>query len=172
MTSSYRLKMKDGSYRWFRAIGGVARDTSGKAAMRLRRSIDVHAERDQAERAALLDRNAGVGLWDALFHDGDPMHPKSRWRWSEEFRRLIGFDQGDTAGFPDVVGSWADRLHPEDAQPTFQAFGACLNDRSGRTGYDVTYRLKMKGAVAIAGSAPSAVLPATPLAWLFAPAVH
>jgi hypothetical protein len=92
----------------------------------------------------LLSRYAGVGLWDAMLHDGDPMHPKSRWRWSEEFRRLLGFDQGDTGGFPDVVGSWADRLHPEDAQPTFQAFGACLNDRSGRTGYDVTYRLKMK----------------------------
>ena len=134
---TYRLKMKDGSYRWFRAIGGVARDTSGKAERACGALIDVHAERDQAERAALLDRNAGVGLWDALFHDGDPMHPKSRWRWSEEFRRLIGFDQGGTAGFPDVVGSWADRLHPEDAQPTFQAFGACLNDRSGRTGYDV-----------------------------------
>jgi len=93
---------------------------------------------------ALLSRYAGVGLWDALLHDGDPMHAKSRWRWSEEFRRLIGFDHGDTSGFPDVVGSWADRLHPEDAQPTFQAFGACLNDRTGRTGYDVTYRLKMK----------------------------
>jgi methyl-accepting chemotaxis protein len=47
-------------------------------------------------------------------------------------------------GFPDVVGSWADRLHPEDADATFNAFNGCLNDRSGRTGYDVAYRLKMK----------------------------
>ena len=142
---TYRLKMKDGNYRWFRAIGGVARDAGGRAERACGALIDVHAERDQAERAALLDRNAGVGLWDALFHDGDPMHAKSRWRWSDEFRRLIGFGQGDTTGFPDVVGSWSDRLHPEDAPPTFQAFGACLNDRTGRTGYDVTYRLEDEG---------------------------
>ncbi|HAE49252.1 MAG TPA: chemotaxis protein, partial [Tistrella mobilis] len=46
--------------------------------------------------------------------------------------------------FPDKVQSWSDRLHPEDSGYTFEAFAACLNDRSGRTGYDVTYRLKMK----------------------------
>src|SRR5208283_5741864 len=99
---------------------------------------------DADDLMSLLSRHAGVGLWDAILHQGDPMHPNSKWRWSEEFRRLLGFAQGDTAGFPDVVGSWADRLHPEDAPPTFAAFGACLSDRSGRTGYDVVYRLKMK----------------------------
>jgi PAS fold len=28
--------------------------------------------------------------------------------------------------------------------PTFTAFNGCLNDRLGRTAYDVTYRLKTK----------------------------
>ncbi|HYH21227.1 MAG TPA: PAS domain-containing protein, partial [Azospirillum sp.] len=138
----YRLKMKDGSYRWFRAIGGVSRDANGRAERACGALIDVHAERDEAERAALLDLHAGVGLWDARIHDGDPMHPQSRWRWSEEFRRLVGFR--DEVEFPNVVQSWSDRLHPEDAQATFDAFGACLNDRTGRTGYDVVYRLRMK----------------------------
>ena len=40
--------------------------------------------------------------------------------------------------------SWSDRLHPEDVDPTFAAFNGCLDDHSGRTGYDVTYRLKTK----------------------------
>ncbi|MGQ9370598.1 methyl-accepting chemotaxis protein [Azospirillum sp. ST 5-10] len=138
----YRLKMRDGQYRWFRAIGGVARDAQGRPLRACGALIDVHAERVQAERTALLDQHAGVGLWDAQFHDGDPMHPKSQWRWSQEFRRLAGFRGLDD--FPDVVHSWSDRLHPDDAQPTFDAFGACLNDRSGRTGYDVAYRLKTR----------------------------
>ncbi len=141
---SYRLKIKDGSYRWFRAVGGVSRNTSGQAERACGALIDINAERNQAERSSLLDHHAGVGLWDALFHDGDPMHPKSQWRWSNEFRRLIGFAPSDTVGFPDIVQSWSDRLHPDDAQPTFDAFGACLNDRSGRTGYNVVYRLKMR----------------------------
>ncbi|CAO3413433.1 methyl-accepting chemotaxis protein [Azospirillum endophyticum] len=141
---NYRLKIKDGSYRWFRAIGGVTRDGSGLALRACGSLIDIDTERRELERAKLLDRHAGVGLWDAIFHNGDPMHAQSRWHWSPEFRRLVGFDRDDKAGFPDKVGSWADRLHPDDAGPTFDAFMACLNDRSGRTGYDVDYRLKVK----------------------------
>ncbi len=141
---SYRLKLKDGSYRWFRAIGGVARDASGLAERACGALIDIDAEKGASDRAALLDSYAGVGLWDAILVNGDPMLPASRWRWSPEVRRLLGFDPNDRAGFPDVVGSWADRLHPEDSAATFAAFGACLGDRGGRTGYDVSYRLKTK----------------------------
>ncbi len=46
--------------------------------------------------------------------------------------------------FPDVLDSWASRLHPEDKQRSIEAFGAHLNDRSGKTGFDITYRLKLK----------------------------
>ena len=141
---SYRLKMKDGSYRWFRAIGGVARNANGRAERACGALIDIDAQKNEAEVSALLGQNAGVGLWDALLHDGDPMHAKSRWTWSGEFRRLLGFDRNDERGFPNLPGSWADRLHPEDAGQTLNAFSACLADKSGRTGYDVTYRLKMK----------------------------
>ncbi|WP_246135471.1 methyl-accepting chemotaxis protein [Pararhodospirillum oryzae] len=140
----YRLQMKNGEYRWFRAVGGVGRNAQGVAVRACGSLIDVHNERSQLERATLFEGSSGVGLWDALFHNGDPMHAKSQWKWSKEFRRLLGFAADDTRGFPDVVTSWSDRLHPDDAQATFQAFGACLNDRTNRTGYDVMYRLKMK----------------------------
>jgi uncharacterized protein YoxC len=93
----------------------------------------------KAEWLDVLDRHCGVGLWDAILHDGDAMHPDSRWIWSAEFRRLCGFL--DATEFPDVVQSWSDRLHPEDVDPTFAAFGEAL-----KTGgqYDTTYRLRMK----------------------------
>ena len=95
--------------------------------------------RGKAEWLDVLDRHCGVGLWDAILHDGDAMHPKSRWTWSAEFRRLCGFT--DEAEFPNVVQSWSDRLHPDDLEPTFAAFGTAL-----KTGgqYDTTYRLRMK----------------------------
>ncbi len=86
-----------------------------------------------------LSTHCGVGLWDAVFHDGDALHPKARWTWSAEFRRLLGFTSA--ADFPDVVQSWADRLHPDDAPGTFEAFG---NTCKTGVGYDVTYRLKMR----------------------------
>ncbi|MBT9290818.1 methyl-accepting chemotaxis protein [Prosthecodimorpha staleyi] len=141
---TYRLKVKDGSFRWFRAVGGVKRSSTGMAERACGALIDVHEQTNAMERANLLDRAAGVGLWDAIIVGGDAMSRASSWRWSPDFRRLCGFAPDDTYGFPDVVGSWADRLHPEDAQATFNAFMACMNDRSGRTGYDVAYRLKVK----------------------------
>jgi PAS domain S-box-containing protein len=97
---------------------------------------------DQAEKVEWLDilgRHSGVGLWDAILFNGDAMHKQSRWTWTPEFRRLCGFSS--EAEFPNVVQSWSDRLHPDDAGPTFAAFGAALASGSG---YDVSYRLKVK----------------------------
>jgi PAS domain S-box-containing protein len=106
------------------------------------RSTNARLAHSNTEMLGLLDKHAGVGLWDAVLHNGDPMHARSTWRWSTEFRRLLGF--GSAGEFPDMVGSWADRLHPADSAATLAAFGACLSDRSGRTEYNVTYRVKMK----------------------------
>ena len=51
----------------------------------------------------LWGSSAGVGLWDVELHNADPLSPRSRWTWSAEFRRLLGFSSVDD--FPDVVGS-------------------------------------------------------------------
>jgi len=92
------------------------------------------------ELMLILSSHAGVGFWDAILVNEDAMHPDSKWTWSEEFRRLVGFS--DKKEFPDLVNSWSDRLHPEDAAATFAAFGGSL--KPGAKGYDVTYRLKMR----------------------------
>ena len=76
------------------------------------------------QRSELLDNSCGVGLWEAVLHQGDAMHPRSLWTWSAEFRRLVGYTS--EADFPNVVQSWSDRLHPDDVAPTFAAFGGHL----------------------------------------------
>ncbi|CAH2602190.1 PAS domain-containing protein [Rhodovastum atsumiense] len=86
-----------------------------------------------------LSHYCGVGLWDAVFYNGDALHPQARWTWSAEFRRLCGYES--EAEFPNVVQSWSDRLHPDDAPGTFAAFKASCS--TGKP-YDVTYRLKVK----------------------------
>ena len=93
-------------------------------------------------RSDLLDEASGIGLWDAYLYEGDAAHEKSRWTWSKEFRRLVGFDT--ESSFPNLMTSWSDRLHPDDIAGTFDAFGKCVSDKSGKTGYDVRYRLKVK----------------------------
>ncbi|MGF6408701.1 methyl-accepting chemotaxis protein [Paraburkholderia tuberum] len=82
------------------------------------------------------------GIWDIEVIAGDPLNPKNVFWWSDQVRQLLGFSS--IAEFPDVAESWTSRLHPEDSERAGQAFIAHLSDRSGRTGYEVEYRLRCK----------------------------
>jgi len=108
------------------------------------KSKDVRLDELEAlkRRGDTLDNACGVGLWDALLFNSDALHPKSVWKWSPEFRRLLGYQTA--AEFPDVCQSWSDRLHPDDVPPTFAAFANSLKDTSGRMSYMVEYRLKVR----------------------------
>lgn len=94
------------------------------------------------ERFELICRASGEGLWDISVVAGDPEHRDSETWWSQQFRRLLGFD--DEKEFPNKLESWSQRLHANDKSNVFSAFSAHLNDRTGRTPYDVIYRLALK----------------------------
>ena len=147
---TYRLALKSGEYRWFRARGATARDAEG-IPLRVAGSLsDIH---DVRENEALLEKSmtrfelsTGMlsdGLWDMEVVAGDPVNPGNAFWWSDQFRRLLGFE--GVHDFPDVLDSWASRLHPEEKSDVIAAFAAHLNDRTGRTPYDIEYRLKLKG---------------------------
>ncbi|KQQ64264.1 chemotaxis protein [Pseudomonas sp. Leaf129] len=144
-----RLAMKDGSYRWFYAHGETLRDAQGRP-VRVAGSLrDIHDElqRDHEHeviitRFELAREMLSDGLWDMEVIAGDPVNPKNPFWWSTQFRRLLGFETVEE--FPDVLDSWASRLHPEDKERSLAAFGSHLNDRSGKTPFDIEYRLKMK----------------------------
>ena len=84
----------------------------------------------------------GIALWDMVVDPDDPTGAGNAFTWSQEFRRMLGFS--DERDFPNILSSWSDRLHPEDKARTLNAFAAHLADRSGRTPYDLTYRLMLK----------------------------
>ena len=83
-----------------------------------------------------------IALWDAKVISGDPVNPNNKITFSSEFRTMLGFS--DESDFPNELYSWSDRLHPEDKEGTFGALMAHLNDQSGKTPFDVEYRLKLK----------------------------
>nr|WP_122582460.1 PAS domain-containing protein [Pseudomonas viridiflava] len=144
-----RLAMKNGTYRWFYAQGETLRDAHGvplRVAGSLR-DIQDELERDRAHdviitRFELAREMLSDGLWDMEVIAGDPVNPRNPFWWSPQFRRLLGFETVEE--FPDVLDSWASRLHPEDKERSLNSFGAHLNDRSGKTPFDIEYRLKMK----------------------------
>lgn len=144
-----RLAMKNGTYRWFYAQGETLRDARGLP-LRVAGSLrDIHDELERdlehdviITRFELAREMLSDGLWDMEVIAGDPVNPKNPFWWSPQFRRLLGFETVEE--FPDVLDSWASRLHPEDKDRSLAAFGAHLNDHSGKTPFDIEYRLKMK----------------------------
>ncbi len=97
---------------------------------------------DITMRFELVTQAIQVGLWDMTVVAGDPVNPNNTFIWEDAFRRMLGFT--DERDFPNVLDSWASRLHPSDKDWVLTAFAAHLTDTSGRTPYDVQYQLQMK----------------------------
>ena len=146
---TYRLATKSRQYRWFRARGETVRSADGTA-LRVAGSLtDIHEARLREQtletlltRFDLAREMLQDGLWDMEVVAGDPVNPRNAFWWSDQFRRLLGY--ATVAEFPDVLDSWASKLHPDDAERTVKAFSSHITDRSGRTPYDVEYRLRCK----------------------------
>jgi len=90
----------------------------------------------------LANKALHTGLWDMEVVAGDPVNPNNAFYWTEEFRRMVGFSS--EREFPNKLNSWSDRLHPDDKEKTLSAFARHMTDYSGRTPYDVKYKLKLK----------------------------
>jgi PAS domain S-box-containing protein len=96
----------------------------------------------EIERFELMIEAVGIGLWDMDVNAADPVNPNNEFQWSTEFRTMLGYR--DERDFPNVLSSWASRLHPDDAPRTVEAFLSHLNDRTGRIPYNIEYRLRLK----------------------------
>ena len=115
----YRFCRKDGTIRWFRSMGKISRDSEGRPLQYKGVTIDVTQEKEhdvlyaelQNESASLdtIHEMLGSGKWTMDFDEAGMM---VRVSWSDEFRRMLGYQ--NTGDFPDVLESWSDLLHPDD----------------------------------------------------------
>jgi len=110
------------------------------------RAFDIAKEQAlnefQLMKMGLMIKATRIGLWDLELVHGDKIMPDDVFMWSDEFRRMLGYE--DENDFPNLLHSWSDLLHPEDKERTLAAFRAHLFDHSGQTPYDVEYRLLKK----------------------------
>ncbi|HWT92026.1 MAG TPA: hypothetical protein VN238_03450, partial [Solirubrobacteraceae bacterium] len=60
---------------------------------------------DAQVRFELVLKASGMALWDMDVIAGDPVNPDNAFRWSPEFRAMLGFT--DERDFPDKLDSWA-----------------------------------------------------------------
>ena len=144
-----RYFKKDGSVRWFRSKGMLSRDSEGRLLQYRGVTIDITQIKEhdalyialQNEAASLdtIHEMLGSGKWTMDFDEAGVM---VRVNWSDEFRRMIGY-QG-VGDFPDVLESWSDLLHPDDRERVLKEYNDTISDYTGQKTYDVEYRLRTK----------------------------
>ena len=112
------------------------------AELREQLAAQERAHTEALNRVQLIIKAVKIVSWDMEVVAGDPVNPLNTFWWSQEFRDLLGFR--DEQDFPNVLSSWSDQIHPEDADRVVAAFAAHMTDRSGRTPFDLEYRLRKK----------------------------
>lgn len=145
----YRLKLKNGEYRWFRALGSTIRDDKGLPLRVIGSLFDIHDSKLKEEqtkamvtRFQLVNKASKLGLWDMDVVAGDPVNPDNTFTWTDEFRHMLGYSNKND--FPNLLNSWSEKLHPDDHNWVLDAFAKHLTDHSGGTPYSIDYRLKHK----------------------------
>lgn len=122
------------------ADSGLSKEIADNLNMILQ-SMQANMERNET-RLKLVTEAIEVGLWEMDIIDGDINHPDNPFKWGDGVRKMLGFkDQKD---FPDQLESLVKIAHPEDLEWVLDAFAAHLTDPTGKTPFDVEYRLILK----------------------------
>lgn len=145
----YRLRVKSGEYRWFRATGATLRDKHGEPIRVAGALFDITNQKHEKEdldylimRYEAIDSILSEGSWNMRIIEDDPVNPNNEFWWSNQFRKLLGYQS--EYDFPNVLSSWSNLLHPEEKEDVLKAFNTHLMDYSGKVPYDLEYRLKTK----------------------------
>ena len=145
----FRFCRKDGAVRWYRSMGILSRDPEGRPMQYRGVTVDITDAKEHDDLYAELQNEAasldtihemlGSGKWTMDFDEEGVMESVT---WSDEFRRMLGYDGADD--FPDVLESWSDLLHPDDKDRVMREYNETLYDYTGQKTYDVEYRLLTK----------------------------
>jgi len=133
---TYRLRCRDGGYRWFRARGQARWDAEGKAYRYAGSISDIHSEklsesarRESEERLYYAIRGSSDGIWDWNIRT-------DRYYLSPRFKQLLGYRDDE---LPNARQSFLQLIHPDDRAPIEAAVAHHFKTHET---YDVTYRIR------------------------------
>ena len=145
----YRLETRDRGYRWFHAMGDVARRPDGSPIRFFGVFVDIteRKERAAAEEAARRERESlrilhgmlNSGPW---YMDFDERGNMTSVTWSDTFRHMLGYES--EKDFPNTMESWSGLLHKDDRERVLREYNDTVHDYTGQKTYDVEYRLLTK----------------------------
>lgn len=137
--AEFRLRCKGGEYRWFEVSGQALRDKCGNP-IKMAGSLEDINERKEAEQALkeskeqynLAIQGVGVGIWDWLEVGTDSLF------WSNRLKEILGFNPDELTV---DLGTFLDRLHPEDKDRVWSAVDKHLTHQEK---YNVEFRMRCK----------------------------
>jgi PAS domain-containing protein len=141
------FKTDANDFQWFRISASYCQEFTPPRLVAVMENIEEETAQSRlfeivSTRFDLSREMLNDGLWDLDIIGGNPLNPDNVFWWSPQFRKLLGFETIEE--FPDVMDSWASRLHPDDKQAALDAFVSHLMDFSGKTGFDIEYRLRLR----------------------------
>ncbi len=146
----YRLKMKNGEYRMFHAAGECLRRKDGSPEVFIGTFTDIE-DRIRTEeqmthdnrRSLAVDKMMLEGSWsmDLTKYAIDDVN--SPMVYSDQFKKILGYTP-NSSEWPDIMGTWITKIHPDDVEGASAAMGKQLSDPTGATVFDMEYRLKHK----------------------------
>lgn len=130
-----RVRVADGSYRFFLVRGVPVLDADGNAVEWVGTHTDITnrkraeaALRESEERLRLALMSANQGLWDLNLQTGEAVV-------NAEYVKMLGYD---LEGFEETNEKWRDRLHPEDQSRVYQIYQDYISGQ--RSDYQVEFR--------------------------------
>ena len=148
--TEYRLITKSGEYKWFHATGDVIRYENGLPKVFIGTFSDIDKQKKSAEifehdarRQKAVDLMMLEGSWsmDLTKYAIDDIN--SPMVYSNQFKKILGYEPYSDE-FPDVMGTWITKIHPDDVAVASAAMQKQLADSSGRTVFDMEYRVRHK----------------------------
>lgn len=135
---TYRLRCKDGGYRWFHGRGQATWDAEDRACRFAGTISDITAQksaeealRESEERLYYAVRGSSDGIWDWDV-------ARNRYYISPRYRELLGYTEEE---LPNDRSSFLGIVHPDD-RPYVE--GAVRRHFNERTPYDIEYRMRHK----------------------------
>ncbi|WP_333854884.1 PAS domain-containing protein [Denitromonas sp.] len=135
---SYRLRCRDGNYRWFRGRGQARWNKEGKADRYAGSITDIQAQkqseaarRESEERLYYAIRGSSDGIWDWNLR-------LDRYYMSPRYKQLLGYRDDE---LPNQRDRFLTLIHPDDRERIETAVATHFNTREP---YDVLCRLRHK----------------------------
>ena len=99
---------------------------------------------DQLSKLNLIISAAKIGLWDFQVSKGDPnpLYHENVVTYSPEYRKMLGYS--NEFEYPNIIGSWSDKLHPDDKEQILEDFTKYILDRNRKTSFEIEFRLLKK----------------------------